>query len=87
MTSSSWWMMAMPEPGGIRRTVHHHRHAVDGDVARVRPMDPGQDLHQGRLAGAILPDEPDDLSGGDVEVDPIEGDHAGESLGDCRHLQ
>ncbi len=70
------------EAGGIGRAVHHDRRTVDGDVARVRPMDPGQDLHQRRLAGAILPDEPDDLSGGDVEVDAIESDHAGKSLGD-----
>jgi hypothetical protein len=50
-------------------------------------MDPGQDFHQGRLAGAVLADEPDNLSGGDVEIDPIEGEHSRESLRDRRHLQ
>jgi hypothetical protein len=50
-------------------------------------MNPGQGLHQRRLAGAILPHEPDNLSGVEVEIDPIKRDDSGESLGDCRHLQ
>ena len=75
------------EAGRVSRPVHRHRHTGDGDLARVRTMDPGQDLHQRRLARAILAHEPDDLSGGHVEVHAIEGDHAGKSLGDCRHLQ
>ena len=41
-------------------------------------MDAGQDLHQRRLAGAVLPDERHDLAE-DVEADVVERDDAGES--------
>jgi hypothetical protein len=75
------------ESRGVRRPVHDHRHVVDRNLARVRAMDPGQDLHQRRLAGAILADQPDDLSGGHVEVHAIERDDAGKLLGHCRHFQ
>ncbi len=75
------------EPAGVGGSVHHHRRAVDGDLAGVRPMDAAEDLHQRRLARAVLADQPDDLAGSHVEVHSIERDHAGKSLGDSRHLQ
>ncbi len=35
---------------------------IDEDLARVAGVGARQDLHQGRLAGAVLADEPDDLA-------------------------
>ena len=57
------------------------------NLAGVGPMDAAEDLHQRRLARAVLADEPDDLAGRHVEVHAIERDDAGKSLGDRRHLQ
>ena len=45
------------EPGGIDRSVHFDRCTVDANLARVGTMDPGQDLYQSRLAGAVLADQ------------------------------
>jgi hypothetical protein len=42
----------------------------------------GDDLDEGRLAGTVLPDQRVDLSGVQCQVDPVERDRAGESLGD-----
>jgi hypothetical protein len=49
----------------------------------VRLVDAIEDLHQGRLAGAILADQGVDLAAGDLEVDPLEGANAGERFGDA----
>ena len=56
-------------------------------VPESAPMDPGEDLHQRRLARAVLADEADDLAGRHVEVHAIERDDAGKLLGHCRHFQ
>jgi hypothetical protein len=40
-----------------RRTMQRDLLAIDRQGARVRLVYPGQDLHQGRLARAVLPDE------------------------------
>ena len=58
------------------------RGAVDADRARARRDDAAEDLHQGRLARAVLADEADDLAGGDGEADIVESDDAGIGLGD-----
>ena len=75
------------EPRGIDRPVHDNRRAVDANLARVGAMDAGQDLHQRRLAGAVLADERHDLPGRQLEVHAVERDDAGKPLGDRRHLQ
>src|SRR6185503_12546114 len=53
------------ETGRTARTVDAHRCAIDADLAGVGPVDAGKDFHQGRLAGAVLADECDDLAAGD----------------------
>ena len=60
--------------------------AVDGDRALVGTLHPVQDLHQGRLAGAVLADDRVDLAAGDPQVDVAVGDDAGESFGDADQL-
>ena len=42
-----------------------------------------EDLHQRRLAGAVLADDGVDRAGRDREVDAVVGDHAGEALDDA----
>ena len=44
------------------------RHAEDADLAAVRLDDAAHDLHQGRLAGAVVADEGDDLAAMDLHA-------------------
>ncbi len=60
--------------------VEDDRLAVEDDLAAVRLVDPGEDLHQGALAGAVLADEPEDFAGMDFETDVLQSEHAGEAL-------
>ena len=46
-----------------------------------------QDVHQGALAGAVLAEQGVDFAVAHVEIDPAEGPHAGEGLGDAPRLQ
>ena len=50
-------------------------------------VDTGQDLHQGRLACAVLPANCVDLTCTDIKVDVLEHLHPGEVLVDVTHLQ
>src|SRR5262249_62233300 len=58
-----------------------HVDADEGDVAPVLAVDAGDDIEQRGLARAVRPDEPDDLSLLDVEIDGIERDEAAEAAG------
>jgi hypothetical protein len=64
-----------------------HRLALPGDQPLVGLVGAGQDLDQGRLAGAVLPEQAVHLARPHVEVDPAEGPDAGELLDDAAHLQ
>ena len=57
--------------------------AVDGDLALVGLQQPVEDVHQGGLAGAVLPQQAVDLTGDDVQVDVVVGDQRPEALGDA----
>ncbi|BAB51502.1 mll4969 [Mesorhizobium japonicum MAFF 303099] len=50
--------------------------AVDRDRAGVRRGDAAEDLHQGRLAGAVLADQADDLARPDLHGEAIQRDDA-----------
>ena len=60
---------------------------VQQDLPGVRPGQPVEDVHERRLAGAVLAQQGVDLAGLDVEVDAVVGDHARVALGDAAHLQ
>ena len=66
---SSWWTKAMPAPiasvDGQRRVLD----AVDADRAGARRDDAAEDLHQRRLAGAVLADRPMHLARRDRQAD------------------
>ena len=62
------------------------RPAADPHLARVRPVDPSQDLYQRRLARPVLAEERVDLAGPDLEVHAVEGECAGEALGEPQRL-
>jgi hypothetical protein len=46
--------------------------AVEHDVAGRRRDHTGQDLHQRRLAGAVLAEQRGDLAAMDIEIDALE---------------
>ena len=58
-----------------------------GDVPLVGLVRTGEDLDQGRLAGAVLAEQAVHLAGADVEVDAVEGADARELLDDAVHLE
>jgi hypothetical protein len=61
---------------------------LDPDLAaRIWPVGARQDLHQRRLAGAVLAHQSVDFSGIDREVDAAECLDAEEGLGDPAHLE
>src|SRR5205823_11482845 len=43
--------------------------AVERDRARRRPVDPGEEVEERRLAGAVRADDPEELSLGNLEAD------------------
>ena len=61
--------------------------AIDAQMAVGRYGDAAQDLHQRRLAGAVLADQPDDLALGDRQADIVERGHARIGLGDADEFQ
>ena len=54
---------------------------------RVRLVHAGEDLHERRLAGAVVTDDGDDLAGRDAQRDVVQRPHAGERLADARRLE
>ena len=68
---------------GVGGRPEHDLGAVDLDRAGVGLLHAVQDLHQGRLAGAVLPDDRVDGAVRDIDVDVVVGDDAGEALADA----
>jgi hypothetical protein len=60
---------------------------VDDDVPAVRVVEPVQNAHEGRLAGAVLAEQSVHLALSQVEVDSIVGEHPGELLRDLAQLE
>ena len=61
--------------------------AVEQDRPLVRPGQPVEDVHERRLAGAVLAEQGVDLAGADLQIDLVVGDHARIALGDAPHLE
>ena len=57
------------------------------ELAGVRSEGAGDDVDQGRFAGAVLAKQHMDLAGAQVEIDVVERQHAREALADADHLQ
>ena len=65
---------------GVARRLEALLDASNGDRALVRPLLAVEDLHQRRLAGAVLADDGVDRARPDGEVDPVVRDDAGNRL-------
>ena len=71
---------------GLRRA-ELGRLAVDQDLALVGPVEAVEDVHQRRLAGAVLAQQRVHLALAQVEVDAVVRDDAGEPLRDPAELE
>ena len=60
--------------------------AVDVDLAGIGPVGAGQDLDQGRLAGAVMAEQADDLAGMEIDRHVVDRLDAAEGDGDVAHL-
>ena len=78
---------ADPLRDGVRRRRDGDWLAAEQDLALVGRDQAVQDVHQRRLAGAVLAKERVDLASTHVEVDVVVRDHAGEAFGHAAHLQ
>ena len=78
---------ADPEVDGLERRVDGDGPAVDADLALVGRVEPVEDAHQRRLAGAVLPEQRVDLAGLQVEVDRVVRDDRPEALRDPAQLE
>ena len=72
-------------PGRVAGALKSHRHPVDRDLALVVGVDPAGDLHQRRLAGAILAHQRMDLAGARREIDAFEHRDVAERFADAAH--
>ena len=72
--------------GGVDRVDDLHGCAVQPDLAGVGQDEADQDLHQRRLAGAVLAEDAVDAPTVQREVDAVAGDDPPEPLGDADQL-
>jgi hypothetical protein len=63
---------------GVGREAHD-RAAVEADIAAVRGQEPGEQVEDRRLAGAVGADEAEHLAQRDREVEPGDGSEAAEA--------
>ena len=59
---------------GVPRRVHRERRAIDEHLARCRGVEPGEDVHEGRLACPILPEQCNGLTLGHSEIHIVIGE-------------
>ena len=78
-----------PEPARDRvlRRMEGHRLALDEDLPLVGLVQPVEDVHQRRLAGAVLAEQRVHLAAREVEVDVVVREDARKLLHDPAHLQ
>jgi hypothetical protein len=61
--------------------------AVQADGAGIAPNHTSENFHQRRFAGAVFANQSDNFMLMNFEIDILERAHAGEALGDTRHLE
>src|SRR5580692_1278546 len=61
--------------------------ALEEDFARCRAFDPHDRLHGGRFAGAVRPDQAENLAGVNLEVEILHRREAAEAFGQPAHFE
>ena len=70
----------------VSRPAELDRVAVKSDLALIGPVEPGEDVRERALAGAVLPQQRVHLTRRGLEVDVVVREHSGEPLDDPAHL-
>ena len=65
---------------GLLRPPDHPLFAIDADGAGIGLVKAVEDIHQGRFAGTILPDDSVNRAGADLEIDILVRPVAAEAL-------
>ena len=71
-----WWTIVMPRAIASDGPGDRDHLAVEQDLALIGCGEPVEDVHQRRLAGAVLAEQGVDLARADVEIDLVIGDDA-----------
>ena len=79
--------MPIPWSHRLARRADRDRLAVDEDLALVRAEHAVDDVHQRRLARAVLAEQRVDLAAPQREVDGVVGRQRAEALGDAAELE
>ena len=87
MSMKCWCTMPMRLRDRVPWGLERHRLPADTNLALVGPVEAVQDVHERRLAGAVLSKERVYLAASDVEVDVVVGERPGELLGDPTKLE
>jgi hypothetical protein len=69
------------EAAGVVDRPQHHLLPADEDAAGVGLVEAAEDLDQGRLAGAVVADQPQHLAPAEAEVHVAQGGDPAEPLG------
>ena len=72
---------------GVLGRMDLDRLSVQLDVARVGSVEPGEDIHQAGLAGAVFAEQRVDLAALDVQAGVVDGQHVAKALGDVAHAE
>ena len=70
----------MPSACACFGSPYHDLGAIDDELARIMRDHAGKDVHQRRLAGAVLAEQRMDLAGPNIEIDVVQRAHAWEGL-------
>ena len=87
MSMKCWCTIPIPASIASLRRAERRRLAVQEDLALVGPVQAVEDVHQRRLAGAVLAEQRVHLAAAEVEVDVVVREDAGEALRDAAQLE
>ena len=71
---------------GVLGRIDGHFPAVYKNLTRIRLVDAGEHVHQSGLAGTVLSQQGQNLTGTDLQIDCVVGNHRAEALGDATHF-
>ena len=75
------------ERGSAARRVDDHRLPIAHNLAAVRRLNAGEDLHQGRFASPVFADDGEDFSGLHRHIHCVEGQDSGKALANVARSQ
>jgi len=76
-----------PHVAGVGWPGNMHRPPIKENLALIGLVNSGDDLDQRGLAGAVIPDQPDDLAGVDIHTHVVNCGQAAEALDNVPHRE